>query len=211
MNTTHSDSDLQLIELLRREPMTISQLVDGLGVSANAVRQRLVKLMASGHISRQKSGEGPGRPCHTYELTEAGHRTAGDNFPDLARALWDEIQVIEDPQVRQNVMAGAIGRLLESYDPMVGGTDLPSRLKSVQRFFADRNIPIAVEQEDNLPILKVLACPYPDLVDSEHQVCEIEKRLFAKVIGSPVQLCQCRKDGDACCSFEAVRPDDESP
>lgn len=199
------EGDLQLIESLRLAPMTITELCEKLEVSANAVRQRLGRLTAAGLVEREKRGEGRGRPHHEYRLTKVGHRTAGNNFPDLAKALWQEIQSVEDPKVRQSLMAGTIQRLLDSYDSEVTGETIEDRLVSIQKFFDDRDIPIAVEKnDDQLPILKVLECPYPDLEDKDHQFCEIEKQLFAKVIGSPVQLCQCQKDGDKCCSFQSM-------
>ena len=199
-----NEGDHKLIESLRQKPMSVNELVDELGVSANAVRQRLVRLMASGLVTRTKcEEEGRGRPSHAYLLTDDGHRTAGNNFPDLAKALWQEIQAIEDPAVRQQLLAGAIRRLVESFDSEIEGDTIEERLSSVQKFFDDRKIPIAVEKEGTLPVLKVLECPYPDLEDKDHQFCEVEKQLFSKVIGGPVELCQCKKEGDRCCSFEA--------
>lgn len=203
MNLQLSQDDRQLIELLRHSPKTINDLVGELKVTSNAVRQRLVRLMASSLITRQKSGEGRGRPSHEYLLTEDGQRTAGDNFSDLAKVLWQEIQSIEDTSIRRSLMAGAIRRLIDSYDNEVAGETVEQRLQSIQDFFGKRNIPITVEQQEGLPILKVLECPYPDLEDQDHQFCEMEKQLFAKVLGRPVQLCQCKKDGDGCCSFES--------
>lgn len=204
MSMQLNEGDQQLVESLRIKPKTVSELVDEMGVSANAVRQRLVRMMAGNLITRNKCGdEGRGRPCHEYSLTQDGHRTAGNNFPDLAKALWQEIQAIEDAEVRQSVMAGTVRRMVESFDKEVKGDTLEERLSSVQTFFDDRNIPIAVEQSGELPVLKVLECPYPDLEDKTHQFCEVEKQLFEKVIGAPVKLCQCRKDGDKCCSFQA--------
>ena len=208
-----SEGDLQLIESLRLAPMSISQLGEALDVSANAVRQRLNRLMAAGLISRQKRGEGRGRPHHQYELTENGHRTAGDNFPDLAKALWQEIESIEDPKVRQTLLTGAMRRLLESYESEVIGETVEDRLVSIQKYFDDRGVPIVIENnasDGQLPVLRVLECPYPGLEDQDNHFCELEKRLFAKVIGSPVQLCQCQKDGDSCCSFESAEKSRQS-
>ncbi|MDG1875536.1 MAG: MarR family transcriptional regulator [Mariniblastus sp.] len=201
-----TEGDLQLIESLRLAPQTISELGDELGVSANAVRQRLGRLSASGLISRKKSGEGRGRPHHEYHLTTLGHRTAGNNFPDLAKALLEVVQSIEDPKVRKTLLSNAIQRLLDSYESEVVGETIEARLAAIQKFYDDRDIPIAVERsaEGALPVLKVLECPYPDLEDKDHQFCEIEKQLFAKVVGTPVHLCQCRKDGDTCCSFQSM-------
>ncbi len=207
-----SEGDLQLIESLRLAPMSISQLGEALDVSANAVRQRLNRLMAAGLISRKTQSEGRGRPHHQYQLTEAGHRTAGDNFPDLAKALWQEIDAIEDPKVRQTLLTGAMRRLLDSYELEVVGETVEDRLVSIQKFFDDRGVPIVIEKnnsDDNLPVLRVLECPYPGLDDQDNHFCELEKQLFAKVIGSPVRLCQCQKDGDSCCSFESSEKTNE--
>ena len=212
-----SEGDLQLIESLRLAPMSISELGEALGVSANAVRQRLSRLMAAELISRQTCSEGRGRPHHQYELTDTGRRTAGDNLPDLAKALWREIESIEDPKVRQTLLTGAMRRLLESYESEVVGQTIEDRLVSIQKFFDDRGVPISIERHNDdgqrpgqLPTLRVLECPYPDIDDRDNHFCELEKQLFAKVVGSPVSLCQCRKDGDSCCSFESVEKSLES-
>ena len=210
MTTQLSPGDLQLIESLRLAPMSIAELGEALDVSANAVRQRLNRLMAADLISRQTCSQGRGRPHHRYELTSSGQSTAGDNLPDLAKALWREIESIEDPKVRQTLLTGAMRRLLESYESEVVGQTIEDRLVSIQEFFDDRDVPIVIErnngcgQPSGTPTLRVLECPYPDIDDRDNHFCELEKQLFAKVIGGPVQLCQCQKDGDSCCSFESV-------
>lgn len=212
-----SQGDRQLIESLRLAPMTVSELGESLQVSANAVRQRLVRLMAADLISRQTQSEGRGRPRHQYELTKSGRRTAGDNLPDLAKALWREIDLIEDPKIRQTLLAGAMRQLLESYESEVVGQTIEDRLVSIQKFFDDRGVPISIERNDGdgqqpgqLPTLRVLECPYPDIEDPDNHFCELEKQLFAKVVGSPVSLCQCQKDGDSCCSFESAEKSRQS-
>lgn len=216
MTNQLSEGDLQLIESLRLAPKSISELGEALDVSANAVRQRLNRLMAADLISRQTRVEGRGRPHHQYELTNSGRRTAGDNLPDLAKALWREIEAIEDPKIRQALLTGAMRRLLESYESEVVGQTIEDRLVSIQKFFDDRGVPISIERNDGdgqptgLPTLRVLECPYPDIDDPDNHFCELEKQLFAKVVGSPVSLCQCRKDGDSCCSFESAEKSLES-
>lgn len=204
MKPNLNSSDNEIIQILRNRPhLTVSQLVDELGVTANAIRQRLVRLMASGLICREKSIEGRGRPSHTYHLSDEGHRCCGDNFPDLAKALWEEVQSLSDSSIRQKVIQGAAGRLVESYDLEVEGKTFEERLESVKQFFADRDIPIAVDIDQSPPIVKVLSCPYPDLKDDDHYFCNVEKQMFSKVLGAPVELCQCQSSGSECCVFEA--------
>ena len=194
---------IQLI--LRTGPLTINELVDHLGVTATAVRQRLSRLLDASLIDRTHAADGRGRPSHRYDLTDAGRRTVGDNLADLACALWQEIQEIADPQIRKSVVDGAIRRMADSYATRVVGDSVEERLNSAAQIFAERDIPITVEKtdEESLPVLRVLQCPYPDLAKEDHRVCEMEKQLFSQVIGGPVDLCQCRQDGDSSCTFQA--------
>ena len=57
--------------------------------------------------------------------------------------------------------------------------------------------------ENGLPIIKVAGCPYPTLAKENREICEMEKELFEKVVGHPLDRCSCQQDGDQCCSFQA--------
>ncbi|MCH2183406.1 MAG: MarR family transcriptional regulator [Mariniblastus sp.] len=204
MSAQLSQSDVTVIQLLLRTgPLTISQLVDHLGITATAVRQRLSRLQDAELVDRSQMPDGRGRPSHRYELTEAGRGTVGDNLADLACALWQEIQEIPDTELRKSVVEGAIRRMADGYARRVVGESVEERLQSAAEIFVERDIPITVEKVEGLPVLRVLQCPYPDLAKEDHRVCEMEKQLFSQVIGGPVDLCQCRHQGDSCCTFQA--------
>jgi len=147
--TSINQSDFAVIQMLLRDgALTINEMVERLGVTATAVRQRLSRLQESGLIQRSAVVDGRGRPSHRYELTEAGRRTVGNNLADLACALWAEIHEIEDAEIRRRVVSGAVRRLAEGYAFQVTGDTITDRLKSAAKLFADRDIPIALETED---------------------------------------------------------------
>lgn len=201
-----SETDRQAIELLRlHSSMSVEQLVEGLGVTATAVRQRLTRLLAGGLIERTSTAQGRGRPRHDYRLTKAGQRTGGNNLEDLAKSLWEEVQMIGDDRLKQQVIAGVVRRLAEKYAAEAGAASVEERMRRVIEIFTQRRIPVEYSTSANgLPIVKVSGCPYPDLADDNRDICEMEKALLARVLGTDVQLCQCQQDGDRCCSFEAV-------
>jgi predicted ArsR family transcriptional regulator len=200
-----SHSDRALIELLRQMPaMTVGQLVDSLGVTATAVRQRLVRLMALRLVSRSQTAVGRGRPSHHYELTEKGRQAANNNLGDLAVVLWEEVQQIADPELRRKVISGVVERLAKKYEKQMQGETIEERMRSFSQLFAEREIPVAVEHKDGLPVIKVSGCPYPTLADDNRDICEMEQKLLERMIGHPVDLCQCQQDGDRCCSFQST-------
>lgn len=197
-----------MLGLLRaNRSMTVCELVDEMGVTATAIRQRLTRLMALELIDRSEESHGRGRPSHRYVLTEKGRKSLANNLGDLAVVLWEEVQKIADAETRQRVISGAVERLAEKYETEIVGDTAASRMESITKLFADRQIPIAFEEQDGLPIIKVSGCPYPTLARENREICDMEKQLLSTIIGEPIDRCQCQQDGDSCCSFKAVEHD----
>lgn len=202
-----SQNDRAMISVLRgTESMSICELTDAMRVTATAVRQRLNRLMVLELVERSRTVEGRGRPSHRYLLTDKGKRSSANNLDDLAVVLWEEVQKIEDPSVKQKVISGAVERLSQRYQTAVRGETVEERTRSLVEMFAERQIPISLDESSGLPLITVEGCPYPTLADENHEICDMEQALLARVIGHPVDRCQCRQDGDSCCTFE-VGPD----
>ena len=206
---TEGFSDRSIVDFLRREgSSTIIELMQFAGVTATAIRQRLNRLMEQGLIVRQAEVVGRGRPTHRYSLSPAGIRCGGDNYEDLAGALWLEIRAVKDPDVRHGLLKRIVGRLAETYYGRVEGTGLRERMESLVGLMQQRDIPFEVSEpeEGQLPVLTALACPYPDLAEQDRGICSMEKMLFAELLGEGVRLSECRLDGGNCCTFESSTP-----
>lgn len=228
-------TDRDLVDYLRRYPgATASDLALQAGVTTTAIRQRLTRLLNQGLIERATRSEGRGRPTHEYRLTSAGVRSAGNNYQTLALALWDEVRSIEDVSVRRGLLGRLAGRLavcasgemLESGDPESGrardsdaaawqaggeSSSLLERMTALVSYMRRRGMAFAVEETNAFPILRALACPYPDLAERDRGVCAMEKMAFAELLGADVKLSQCRLDGEACCTFEVTAGKDVLP
>lgn len=200
-------SDIAVLDLLRqRDEVSVTDLAESFGVTATAIRQRLTRLMAQGHIERTVHVEGRGRPSHRYKLTEQGRRKTGANFADLAIALWQEIREITDPEVRRGLLQRIAKRLVAHYGPMVSGDSLAERMESVASLFAGRRVPFQLDGTEDLPVLTALACPYPGLAEQDRGVCAMERMVLSDLLGEGVRLSRCRLDGESCCTFERSVP-----
>lgn len=197
------NADRQMLEIIRRvEAATVQKLVAETGVTANAVRQRLQRMMADGLIRRALVRHGRGRPHHIYELTEAAERLLGDNYADLATTLWREIKNIEDAAVRRALTRRVCDALVAQYGGEVHGETLDQRLNGLKRVFSDRGIELEIDHNGQLPIIREHGCPYPGLAAEDRSICALEKQVFSRVLGSGVRLSQCRLDGADCCEFQ---------
>lgn len=239
------ETDTVLIDLLRRTgSLSVSEMSQELGVTANAVRQRVTRLMAAGDLERFETKSGRGRPGHRYQLTSKGHQNCGANFADLARVMWAEIQQIKDEKVRKKILEGIGIRLAELYEKEITGETTREKMNSIATLFGERLIPLSVESGKNhsvgsndlkvasqeegnmgtsqqdqdaqksdevnadevnanaLPLLRVYACPYPDLASTDETLCEMEQTVFSRLAGEELELNKCESDGGCCCTFE---------
>jgi predicted ArsR family transcriptional regulator len=202
MVDTFVTSDAAILDLLRKQPsLTVTELSAQTQVTATAVRQRLTRLMAQGYIERTSTGSGRGRPSHAYRLTSKGERKTGTNFSDLAITLWQELRSIKDAEIRRGLLSRISQRLASQYT--IEGSSTQERMESLADLFAQREIPFEVRQQNGLPVLSALACPYPELAEQDRSVCAMEKMMFSELLGENVRLDQCRLEGDNCCTFHA--------
>jgi predicted ArsR family transcriptional regulator len=196
-------SDLAILDLLRKqEAMTVAEFAEALGVTATAVRQRLNRLMAQHLIERSATKNGRGRPKHRYRLTSKGLQKAGSNFSDLAVALWQEVRAIRDPDVRRGLLQRVARRMAVMYAGTVEGKTLEQKLLALADLFGERRVPLELDKTGSLPILKAVACPYPELADQDRSICAMERMLFAEMLGADVRLAESRLDGKSACIFE---------
>ena len=213
MSTSPYHSDGPLLDHLRQNgDASISELVERLGVTATAVRQRLGRLSEGGLVTRTAVVEGRGRPSHRYRLTEAGIQSAGTNYDDLAKVLWQEVRSIDQPEIRRGLIGRIANRLTKLYQSQVVGSSLRERMDSIAQLLGKRDVPVVADGSDKRPVLTVLSCPYPELAEQDRSVCAMERKMLAEVLGEPVRLTSCRLDGESCCTFEmSSAPRGETP
>jgi predicted ArsR family transcriptional regulator len=203
MTTAIMASDVAILDLLRKQDeMTIVGLTEAMGVTATAVRQRLVRLQGQELIERSKALSTRGRPRYVYRLTTMGRRSTGENFADLAIALWHEIQEIEDSVVRDSLMVKISRRLATMYAGQVDGKSIQHRLQAVKTIFTERQLPVRVTTRGKLPVISMETCPYPELAEHDRGICSMEEMLFSEILGVPMNLTSCHLDGDCSCTFE---------
>jgi predicted ArsR family transcriptional regulator len=185
--------------------MTVHGLVRESGVTATAVRQRLNRLMREGLVQRSEQREGRGRPHHSYALTERAHAMLGQNYTDLAKALWQELKRFEDRAVGMKVLRRAADRLAERYGRHMLGQDVRERLGDLRDLLSEQGIDVEVDETGSLPVLRQHSCPYHELAELDRTICDVELRMFEKALDCDVKLSQCRLDGHCCCEFEVCR------
>ena len=204
MSRDQPDHDF-LSVLQRHSPATIQELCDAVGITTTAVRQKLMRFQAEGLVERQLSRQERGRPCHTYQLTAKGLKELGDDHAEIAAIFWRQIMQINDPLVRQSVIAGVKNQLVERFGECRNGNSLASRLQLLTSNLSEQGFDLEVtesEGDSQLPIIREHNCPYHELAAEDSSICDIEQSVFSELLGVPVELSSCRLDGHSCCEFQ---------
>ena len=203
--TLEHDDEQFLLSLQRLGAGTVQELCAAAGVTATAVRLRLSRLQSMGFVDRQTIREGRGRPHHTYKITDQGQRQLGDNYSELARLLWSELQKIDEIDVRQRVTGRIRDAMVKQYGANVRGSVLTDRFAQLGVALSERGFSVEIGMDETLPILRENHCPYHDLAQHDSGICELEQQVFEQVLGVPLTLASCCRDGDNCCEFHPAR------
>lgn len=180
---------------------SIQDLCGAAKVTPTAVRQRLNRLQSLGLVTRETVRQGRGRPHHAYVVTELGLKQLGDNYGELALLLWNELIRIENVEVRRQVVGRLRDALARRYSAAVNGATLSERMEELRQTLCERGFHVEVDQRDGLPILRESNCPYHELATVDGGICELEQDVFQQVLGVPLVLAQCCRDGHGSCEF----------
>lgn len=200
-------SDRALLDLIRRRgPLTVGEMVEEMGVTGTAVRNRLSRLVGAGLVERRSRQDGRGRPKHTYQASVEAHKRLGQNYADLAVALWEEMMgTVEDRKLRRHLFTRITERLAEMYRAQVKGEGWEGRLTQLSGLLQVRGVEaeVARDHEGLPPFLRQHSCPYYELAELDRAICALERKMFEKVLGKGLRLSRCRLDGGRSCDFEA--------
>lgn len=199
--TVERGDDQFLQQLHQAGGGTVQELCEASGVTATAVRQRLSRLQQLGYVERQTIRTGRGRPHHAYRVTEAGIRQLGDNYTELAQLLWDELHGIEEVSVRERVTNRIRQSLVRRYGSSIRAMSLPDRFDELRANLDRRGFRVEVDTSGQLPVLRETNCPYHELAQKDPSICELEQKVFEEVLGTPLKLASCCRDGHSCCEF----------
>jgi predicted ArsR family transcriptional regulator len=181
---------------------TVQDICHAQGVTATAVRHRLVRLQEAGFVTRELAPSKRGRPHHVYRVTRNALREMGDNYAELAQILWREIRNIEEPAIRERLASRVQNALVDQIRKVSPTAPLSVRLAELAAALRERGFQVDTDNSGLLPVLRENNCPYYELASEDPGICELEQAVFRKVLNADVRLTQCCLNGHSCCEFQ---------
>lgn len=193
----------QIIEYLQRKgSATIKELEDLLGVTTTAVRQHLGTLQAEGYIERRTVHAGVGRPHHAYFTTSKVQELFACHCDDLALTLLEEVFHLEGAQRATELLDRVGTRLAGRYASTVRAVFLQDRVHELADALNGNGVLAdALVADGNVITLHTYNCPFHELAQEHPEICEMDRSMLQKVLGSDVSLSKCMLEGHAGCTF----------
>ncbi len=197
---TMQTRDRILRHLKRHGPATVAEVAAAVGLSANATRHHLGRLIRDGALTGEpdRRGHFAGRPAVRYALTLAAEGAFPKRYPELLAALLDQAD-------RHALLDRLLGGIVETWAA-------PQRAALARLPPRERLRPLleGLDYGDMLPVLTEDArgwrltahnCVFRDAGCRAAGVCELLPRLIASATGLEAERLECQRDGLAACVF----------
>lgn len=196
--------------LVERGPQTVAALGAELGLTAAGVRRHLDALVAEGAVvARETYVRGPrgrGRPSRTWEVTDTGRASTGEQaYDDLAEQALEFLKLTGGDAAVDGFAAARATALEHRYAGAAGDPERLADLLSEDGYAA--NVSTVVSGVT----LCQHHCPVSHVAAKFPQLCEAETQALARLLGSHVQRLATIAHGDGVCTTHIPRTIEPRP
>ncbi len=196
--TTKSD----ILDLLRRQPLTVAQLCERLGVTRNAVNVQLRQLEAEGLVRRgtQKERGVVGKPPSTFEAAPGSEDIASAAYRAVLLAVLSATKAMSGPETLRDILEKAGRGLAASIDD-AGPRDFETRLRKAMAMVDALGASTEAVPQPGGIMIRNYSCPVGGAVREEPCVCEAMAAFFSEATGCPASEYCLREDRLICQYF----------
>lgn len=194
----------RLLHLLKmRGPQQAVDAGSVLGMTAEAARQQLVKLVSAGLVESFSQARGVGRPAQLWQLTAKGHGRFPDGHGGLTVQLLDAVRETFGEQaidrlisVREEQSRDVYRRELAMAADLQGRVELLAQLRSREGYMAEFST-----QDDGSFLLVENHCPICAAATTCQGFCRSELQTFEQVLGARVERTEHLLQGARRCAY----------
>ena len=186
-----------LVAVKKAQPVTVQELAEQFGVSANALRRHLKELEADGTVRYQRVVHGVGGPVFAYSLTDAGEAL----FPRAYdQALAEALDVLRERVGVEGVVDVFRRRweaLAEERMPELVSLPLAERAHRLAQLLSS----LGYMAEADTARLTERNCAIRAIAERFPEVCAAEAKFLEDWLGAQVTRTQHIASGATCCEY----------
>jgi DeoR family transcriptional regulator, suf operon transcriptional repressor len=187
----------RIVDLLRRAPLTASEIAARLGLTHNAVRVHLVALQHEGLVREGGLQRSASRPAVVYELVSGAEAVFSHAYipfiAHLVRLLGERL-----PQAELDDLMRAVGHRLATEWPRLRG-DLEQRVGAASALLEELGGLNEVERVNGSFVIRGYGCLLAEATHSRPEVCRAMESFLGELVEVPVRECCERGERPRCC------------
>jgi predicted ArsR family transcriptional regulator len=193
----------QIINLLRRSPLTANGIAAQLGLTHNAVRSHLSALQREGLIRQGSLQRSASRPAVLYEILPGAEAVFSRAYIPFVAQL---VRVLQErlPESELDEVMHMVGRRLGAEWPRLQG-DSADRVEAASALLEELGAPNEVERLDGGFVIRGYGCLLAEAVHGRPEICRAMESLLAELLQLSVREC-CDRSGRPRCCFEIAPP-----
>lgn len=196
-----------ILDFLKRKPgATLEELAGAGRIAPITARSHLAILFEQGLIRSTEVRRGRGRPSRRYFLTEGAEAFFPKHYDRLALGLLAGLSQLEGQAGVHALIDHVAEGMAQTYSPRVAGKDLPGRVAAIAEIIEEQGGAADWEATASGYVVHEHNCPYLSVSRCNDQVCEIDRRLVAKLSEATVEVTQRLRDGADSCDFVIAAP-----
>ncbi len=199
----------KIVELLRKHGQaTVEELADAVGLTQMAVRHHLHVLNGENLVlaSSVRRTSQPGRPQQLYTLTEAADALFPESYYHLADYLLDELKATLDAADLDELLRRIANRMAADAPSIRPGQSPEERLSGLVQLLGDKGFSAQWDMEGDDYVIRVLACPYRQVVREHNEVCRLDMQMIKDMLHVDPMRVTCIANGDEYCTYHLSQP-----
>lgn len=206
-----------ILEILREQgDATVDELVNELKkrihhtITAVTVRHHLDILRGDSLVTSpemRRSGA-PGRPQYVYSLTDKALELFPNNYQNLMNMLLNQLKTnLTSPQVNV-IMDGVADQMVAQarFPEAIQHVPMAVRLDHVVNYLNQNGYDASWEATDNGYILRTRNCPYSRVAQEHGELCGLDMRLVAGLVGATPRVLGRLSDSADSCAYLITVP-----
>lgn len=203
-------ADRILFLIKSKGPISTAKLAQVLGMTPEAARQQVQKLVTAGLMTgQQDAGAGVGRPRQNWVLTDAGNRRFPDTHAQLSAQLIGSIRQLFGEEGLDRLISQREAETRAVYQQTCKGETLQTRLEQLAAIRTEEGYMARLERDQQDWMLIEDHCPICVAARSCQGFCRSELQLFQEVVGPGARVIreQHLLSGATRCAYRIVRQD----
>lgn len=179
-----------MLQLLKtRGPCSTAEVAEALGLTGEAARQQIQKLVAQGWLAGElQAPSSVGRPRQRWFLTPAGHRRFPDAHAQLSVQLIHQVRQVFGERGLDQLITQREAEMLASYRQRCNAKPLGERLQQLAALRAEEGYMARLETDGPDWLLIEDHCPICAAAQACQGFCRSELQIFEAIAGPQAQV-----------------------